>query len=321
MNARLAIYGLAALALTIAWGGAFVIWRAAELGDLIAPLETREFERLEVIAIGTGNAYENPTRLGPAIAVASGPTLWLVDAGRGVAEGLRNAMIPVSQPEAVFLTSLLPENTVGIDDLLMTGFIQGRSAPLQLIGPPGTAELAAALERAHARGAAALVESLALDPAGARIEATEIDADWGQTRGDVNITAAAIGGGPLLAFAWKFENAGPTVVISGAGWGEDTLVQFARGADLLVHESAYIPNAKDAEAADVELDLEQLALEEKLHTGLNDVGAVARDADVRRFALVRLRPPPFYDVQITLIVGRSYDGDIRVPEDGETLYP
>ena len=40
------------------------------------------------------------------------------------------------------LSSLLPENTVGLDDLLLTGWLDGREAPLRVVGPAGTAEFA-----------------------------------------------------------------------------------------------------------------------------------------------------------------------------------
>ena len=49
-----------------------------------------------------------------------------MDAGRGVAEGLRLSKIPVSQPGTVLLTNLMPTNTQGLDDLIFmlqnTGF-------------------------------------------------------------------------------------------------------------------------------------------------------------------------------------------------------
>jgi hypothetical protein len=37
--------------------------------------------------------------------------------------------------------------------------------------------------------------------------------------------------------------------------------------------------------------------------------------------LVRLRPPPFFAIQISMIVSESYDGRILIPEDGDSLTP
>jgi hypothetical protein len=92
----------------------------------IAPLEPRRFDRLTLITIGTGGVAEDPRRRGPCTAVGWGARVVLVDAGRAVAEALRAAEIPASQPDTVFLTSLLPESTVGLDDLLFAGWLDER---------------------------------------------------------------------------------------------------------------------------------------------------------------------------------------------------
>ena len=58
-----------------------------------------------------------------------------------------------------------------------------------------------------------------------------------------------------------------------------------------------------------------------VHTSLNEVGALATTTRARGLALVRLRPPPFYEFQYRTIVRRSFDGTVLVPEDGDALYP
>lgn len=321
MNVRIAIFALAGGALLFSWCASFMLWRAAERGDEIMQLEPREFAALEVIAVGTGGAFENPARLGPCIAVGAGKNLWLVDAGRGIAEGLRAAAIPVSQPTTVLLTSLLPESTMGLDDLLLTGFRQGRSERIRLIGPPGTHEFARSLERAHAAAANALAEQLALDPAAAGIDAIEVHGDFREEADGIVIAAVAIPDGPLPGLAWSFQRNANRVIVAGTGWGEETLVEFADGAALLVHEAVFIPTREDAENADVEFDIEQLDRERALHVSINDIGALAQRARVRALALVRLRPPPLYNFRFKMIVGQSYDGEVLIPDDTDLVWP
>ena len=108
-------------------------------------------------AIGTGGAYENPGRLGPCIGIGFGETVLLDDAGRAVTEALRNAEIAVSQPRTVYLTSLLGESVIGLDDLLLTRSPAPRREPLCFVGPPRTIALALGIAQAHpaARGACA----------------------------------------------------------------------------------------------------------------------------------------------------------------------
>ena len=90
---------------------------------------------------------------------------------------------------------------------------------------------------------------------------------------------------------------------------------------MLVHEAVYIPPPEDIEDAGVIADPERLRMEAALHTSILDVGRLASKARVETLVLVRMRPPPFFEVQVTSIVGRDFEGDIVVPEDGTELTP
>ena len=321
MNLRLVlIFGLVGV-VALAWAAAFVVWRAAELGALVGPLEERHYPSLTVVAVGTGSDYENPERLGPSTAVAWANHVVLVDAGRGVSEALRNAGIPVNQPQLVLLTHLLPVNTLGLDDLLYTGWLEDREQPLRVIGPPGTAALVEGLLAAHAQGSEALNRALPLPSLGVRIEVEEVEGGYSEEIEGVMLHAGALSGGPLPALAWRFERGKRSVVISGTGWAPEELAEFARDTDLLIHEAVYIPPPEDIEGAGVIADPERLIREAALHTSIEDVGDLARRARARQLVLIRMRPPPFYDFQVEAIVGKTYDGPIVIPEDGESLTP
>jgi len=321
VNGRIALFAVAAGAMLMSWCASFVLWRAAERGEDVMPLPVRDFSALEVITVGTGSAFENPERRGPSVALGDGEAVWLVDAGRGVAEGLRAAAIPVSQPGTVFLTSLLPVNTVGLDDLLMLGFRQGRTQPLRLIGPPGTQAFASALEQAYEGAANALAQQLALPPEGARIEALEVDETFSETIGGWTARASVLQGGPTPALVWGFEGTGRKLVVAGSSWDPEEVIRFSQGADLLVHEAVFIPTEEDARNAELELDIAKLDRERPLHVSINDIGAIAQEAGVDELALIRLRPPPLYNFRFKSIVSRNYDGTVSIPEDGESIWP
>jgi len=322
MDGRLLFLGLVIGILILAWLGAGVLWRAAELAEIVAPLDKRTSTELEVVAVGTGNEYENPERLGPATAIVSGETIVLVDAGRGVAEALRHAKIPLEQPGIVLLTNLLPANTLGLDDLVYTGWLSAREAPLRVIGPPGTRLLVESLERAHAAGRDALGAALALPADGGRIAVEEVDDGFALEEGPLRIEARALPGGPLPTLAWRFSQGDHRVVVSGSGWGRDALASFAANADALVHEAAYLPTPEELAGTGAEVPHpERIAAESKIHTSILDVGALAREAQASRLVLVRLRPPPFFELQVRSIVAKAFDGEIVVPEDGDVVYP
>jgi ribonuclease Z len=318
---RVAALALALVVAAASWVLTCAAWRADRVIAGVAPLEPRRFPPLLLLTLGTGGAVENPARLGPATAVARGLRVVLVDAGRGVAESLRRAKIPTRQPDAVYLTSLLPENTDGLDDLLATGWLDGRTAPLRVVGPPGTAALAAGIEAAHAAGLAARSAALGLPAEGARLLPVEVAEGFSEELDGLGVRAGALPGGPLPAFAWRFEADGRSAVVAGTGWAPEALVAFARGADVLVHEAVYVPTPEEARVAELDVDPARLEREARLHTSIDTVGALAQRAGVRELVLVRLRPPPVYAVQITSRIGDTFTGRIVVAEDGEEIVP
>jgi ribonuclease BN (tRNA processing enzyme) len=322
MDGKLLFLAVCIGILVLAWLGAGVLWRAAEVAEIVAPIDRQEWRELTVVTVGTGNEYENPERGGPATVIGLDDTAVLVDAGRSIAEGLRSARIPLDQPRLVVLTNLLPLNTMGLDDLLFTGWLVPRREPLRVLGPPGTRALVESLEKAYTSGRDALGQALELPESGARIEVEEVADAYHEEIGRLTIEARALPDGPLPTLAWRFSNGERRVVVSGSGWGSTVLESFAGGADVLVHEAAYLPTVEELEGTGAEVpNPERIELEAALHTSILDVGDIAREAQVGRLVLVRLRPPPFFDLQIRSIVANDYEGEIVVPEDGEVVYP
>ena len=64
-------------------------------------------------------------------------------------------------------------------------------------------------------------------------------------------------------------------------------------------------------------DPERLEREAAMSTPLLGVGELASRANVDRLMLIRLRPPPFFKLQVRSIVGQTFDGTVLVPEDGD----
>ncbi|MCZ6463446.1 MAG: hypothetical protein O7A09_03830 [Proteobacteria bacterium] len=319
---RLLIWVFVLVMLVAGWVGACVVYQAAEMGARVGPLEPRQFDRFTLVAVGTGGPYENPARGGPCMATGLGSRIVLVDAGRAVAEGLRAAKIPVSQPDTVLLTHLLPENTVGLDDLLFAGWLGGRDRPLRVIGPVGTQALVDGLLAGYAATIAAQGDALGLSEAGSQIEVEEVGDGWSEERDGLALRAGALPGGPTAALAWRIEAGGRSVVVSGTGWSDDALVAFSDGSDVLVHEAIYVPTPADMEAAGiVDVDLDLLRREEELHTSILEVGALAERTGVETLVLVRMRPPPMFDIQVTGELRKHFSGGIWIPDDGDELEP
>jgi ribonuclease Z len=325
MGGRLIILGFGVLALVASFFAIWATWRYQTLAQDVAWLEDRSFETLTLLTVGTGSAYENPKRLGPVSAVGFGTHVALVDAGRGVSEALRRCAIRSSQPDTVYLTSLLPENTAGIDDLLATGWLAARTRPLRLVGPPGTQALAEAIRAAQGPAVEALAREVGLPAAGAALEAVEAEPGWSETRADgLLVRAGDAGARPLPGLAWRFERPAQgslpalALVVTGAGPEPEPVAELARGAGLLATEG-FFRAAVDAVIEAGDPDAERLRREAALHLATGDAGALAERAGVPLLVLTRLRPPPMFDEQFQTSVEAAYRGRVVVADDCDSF--
>jgi len=200
--------------------------------------------RTRVVLLGTGTPNADPERMGPCVAVVVDDTPYLVDAGTGLvrraAEARRRGVkgLAMARLDIVFLTHLHSDHTLGLPDLWLTPWILERTAPLRIYGPTGTRRLT---DHMHAAWQADIRIRLdGLEPAndtGYRLAVTEIDA--GMVFRDERVTVEAIPvrhGGWDKAFGYRFVTPDRTIVISGDTVPVDSLVEKARGCDILVHE-------------------------------------------------------------------------------------
>lgn len=321
MNFRFFAFFLVLGVAIASWFLTCAAWQFDQVRLGVVPLDPKSYERLTLVAVGTGGAYENPNRAGPSLAVARGDEIVLIDAGRDTTAALRACEIPVSQPGTVYLTNLMPEHTVGLADLLLTGWLEGREVPLRVLGPPGTKALAEGLLAAHAPAIRAQIEALGLPPDGARIEARDLAPGVVETPGEIAVRAEELPGGPLPTLGYRLESGGKAIAVAPVGFGRDAILALGRGADVLVRDAGFVPDPETAEKIGLELSPARLQGERRLTTPIDEVGGVAEQAGVRTLVLVRLRPPPVYDFQITGIVDERFHGRIVIPDDGDEITP
>jgi ribonuclease Z len=296
------------------------MWRYRELAAGIAWLEDREFPRATLITVGTGGAYENLRRLGPAAAIGFGKRIVLIDAGRGVAEALRRCSIPIAQPDTVLLTSLLPENTLGLDDLLLTGWNTPRAKPLRLLGPPGTRARAEAIGAAYAASIDTLAAARGVASDGARLDVVEITDGFVEERDGLTLRAGAAGDTPLPSLAYRFEANDRALVVAGTNPDPDQLAAFAQGAALLAAEGFFAESIAIAEKADAP-DIDRLKREAALHMPMQELGAIATRAGVGMLVVTRLQAAPLFDAQYETAVGATFHGPAVIADECAEITP
>ena len=77
MNLRTVALSVLSVVVLGMWTLTCVAARYDDIAAGVRALDPRTFEELTLVAAGTGGAYENPNRLGPALVVGSGERLAL----------------------------------------------------------------------------------------------------------------------------------------------------------------------------------------------------------------------------------------------------
>lgn len=192
----------------------------------------------EVILLGTGTPYPDPAASGPATAVVVRGRVFLFDAGPGVMRRLKAASLPINGPEALFITHLHSDHTLGYADLMLTSWVMRRHTPFPVYGPPGLRRMTNHLLAAYSEDISIRTNGLEHEVAGAyRVDVHEIRGGVVYEKDGVRVTAIAVEHGAWKnAFAYRIDAANRSIVISGDTRPSAALVKAATGVDILIHE-------------------------------------------------------------------------------------
>jgi ribonuclease Z len=212
--------GIAAAALVMCLGGALTA-------------QTR------VTLVGTGGPELTPERQGEATLIEADGQKLLFDAGRGVLDGLYESRIRPQDVTRIFLTHLHSDHIEGLPGLWMTPwFLLGRTAPLEVWGPVGTAAMIAGMRAMYAHDLAARPNtSLSADRL--RVVVHEIQAGVVYDSGGVRVTAIPVehaDGDP--AFGYRVETGQSTILLTGDCTLSGELTRQTGPVDLVISNVA-----------------------------------------------------------------------------------
>ena len=198
--------------------------------------------------LGTGTPVPAADRFGSAILVEAGGQLLLFDCGRGAAIRLHQIRpSAVASVQTVFLTHLHSDHVVGLPDVWLTGWVLGRSKPLRVVGPDGTAGMTLHLAQAYAADLHARQHPAeGLLSRGAELHGVVVQPGLVYEEGDVRVTAFLVDHGHVgPAFGYRVERAGRSTVISGDTKFSESLIAAAAGADVVLH-AAWLPESRNS---------------------------------------------------------------------------
>ena len=273
-----------------------------------------------LILLGTaGGPRPRKGRSGPAQAIVSGGSIYVIDCGYGVAHQMVLAGLPLDRLRNVFITHHHSDHDIDLGPLLQLAWLSGLTTPVDCWGPPPMKRM---LEE-YLRYEAYDIRIRELDehrpPFRPLVHSHEITRA-GLVMEDVRlrVTAAKVVHPPIeLALAYRFDASDRSIVISGDTRPTEALISLARGADVLVHEAMMpdrvfqlvrsLPNAQE---------LTRSVLSH--HTSAEQAGQVAAAAGVKTLVLSHLVPaedPSVPDTEWISAARRHYRGPIIVGRD------
>ena len=244
----------------------------------------------------------------------------VVDCGLGVTRGLVNQGMQLRDLQTIFITHLHSDHYLELGPLIHTAWTAGLKTPVTVYGPSG-------LERYWLQFIESMRDDINLRIADeGRPDLASLVRIHSLGEGNVvsthgiAVTAMKNTHPPLIdTFALSFQTDNAKVVFSGDTAYMPALAEFAKGADLLIHEAmlgAALP-ALFARIGNGDQRLHDHWM--RSHTLAEDAGKIATAAEVGALALNHLIPsddPDYGFEHWQTAVSPTWNGPLHVASDG-----
>jgi ribonuclease BN (tRNA processing enzyme) len=243
-----------------------------------------------LVLLGTaGGPTPKSGRAAPAQAIVAGDRIYLVDCGDGVARQLALARLPMRDLHAVFITHQHSDHNAGYGPLFLLGWAGGIERPVHAFGPPPLEKMTRLLLEAYEFDITLRMKDEGRPPLAPLIRPREITRG-GEIFADdrVRVTAALNDHPPIEhSFAYRFDTADRSIVISGDTAYSDNVARLAKGADILVHEVVHRPFWERPDAPQTAAIRRHIVAS---HTDAEDLGRLATAAGVKTLVLTHFVP-------------------------------
>ena len=311
LGRRAALLGMLGAAGTLAAAGAWAQGTAA--GGAKAP------SRVVLLGTKAGPRVVPGGRGMMGSVVIAGGVPYVVDCGYGVTEKLVRAGVPLAKLRHIFITHHHSDHVIEYPTLFLLAWASGLSSRVDTWGPPPIEEATRLAFAANVTDIEVrMAEEGRPDPR-KLVFAHDLPLPGAVMQDEnVRVTSALVDHGPIKpAYAYRFDMADRSVVFSGDTTYFPPLVDLARGADVLVHESMYFPAVDKLLAANPNAP----TLRQHMvagHTSPEDAGRIAAAAGVKKLVFSHISPVEndgiTEDVWITA-ARKTFGGEIVVGRD------
>lgn len=298
----------------------FAAGSAAALAAPSVFAQTPDKPRTRIVFLGTkggprvGNGAANPANL-----VVVNDTPFVIDCGMGVSRQLVNAGVPIPSVKYILIGHHHSDHNLEYGNLVYNAWAAGLSTPIHAFGPKGLEQMTKTFWELNRFDVETRIDDEGRpDPRPLLIAKDILDDGVVVQTADVKVTAFRTPHPPITDnFAYKFETPDGTIVFSSDTAYNPKLAEFAKGADVLVHECLYVPAVdrlvlKTKNGATLKKHLMDS------HTTTEDVGRIAAAAGVKVLVLSHFVPgddPQVTDDDWTRDVRTNFKGRIIVAKD------
>ena len=253
----------------------------------------QERKPTRIILLGTkgGPRVGEAGRNNPSTLILINDVPYLVDCGYGTSKQLLNAGVALNRLRYIFITHHHSDHNLEFGPLVYNSWITGIPTRVDAYGPRGMTRMAQDFFNYLKFDIdTRIVDEGRPDPR-KLLTTHEVDKPGVVlTNDDVKVSVCRVRHPPITeAYAYRFDAKDRSVVISGDTAYAPELADFAKGADVLVHEVMYLPGV---EALVRRLPNARRLREHLLvaHTLPEDVGRIAAQAGVKTLVLSHFVP-------------------------------
>ena len=293
---------------------------AAALASRGAFAQTPAKPRSKIVFLGTkGGPRVGLNAANPANLVMVNDVPFVIDCGAGVSRQLVAAGVPIPSIKYIFITHHHSDHNLEYGNLFYNAWAAGLSTPIHSFGPSGIEAMTKTYWELNKFDVETRIDDEGRPDPRKLLIAKDIAEEGVVLRtADVKVSAFRTPHPPITDnFAYKFETPDGIVVFSGDTAYNPKLAEFAKGADVLVHECLYVPAVdrlviKTRNGATLKKHL----LES--HTTTEDLGRIAAAAGVKVLVMSHFVPgddPLVTDDNWTEDVKKNFSGRIIVAKD------
>ncbi len=294
---------------------------------------------IEIVFLGTSASIPTSSRALPSVAIFRKGELFLFDCGEGTQRQMIKAQIGFNRKTRILVTHMHGDHVLGLAGLLQTMSLLGRDKPLRIYGPAGIKAFVDATIETVRFSLIFPIEIHEIEDEGPMFEEKEysVHAAWGEHSvpslayalvekerpgrfHPERAVSLGVPEGPLWSklqqgLQVKLPNghlvkpedvvdsprSGRKIVYVGDTAPSENIADFAKGADVLIHEATFSDDMADR-------------AEEDKHSTPSGAAEIARKADAKLLILTHISAR-YGDTDILLQQAKKIFADAKIAED------